>query len=274
MKTMKNSKKLFSAVVMLALSAVMLVTSSFAWFSMNTNVKVEGMQVTAIADQVFLQITSAGGTFDNNEAHTAYTYGTDPALNESKYSPVDVFHTWNSGNPDAFKGTLQGEESKLSFCWVTATSNNPTVSDKASDYTKIDTEINETNLSKYCYITSYDLRLDPRAGSVPGGKLKVTSVSLATAYADELSKAVSVLIVCEGENLAILYKQVDGAFKAQTGSADALTSAGFPASTLSTNNIKTVKIYVFFDGNNPACKTVNATATPFAVNVNFNVNAD
>ena len=50
---MKLTKKLIPAIGMLMLSAVMLVTSSFAWFSMNENVSVTGMSVTAKGDQVY-----------------------------------------------------------------------------------------------------------------------------------------------------------------------------------------------------------------------------
>ena len=66
---MKNTKKLFSAVVMLALSAVMLVTSSFAWFSMNEKVTATNMNVTAVGDQIYLQIS-------NNDNFTAGTLQT------------------------------------------------------------------------------------------------------------------------------------------------------------------------------------------------------
>ena len=40
-------KKLIPALALLLVSAVMLATSSFAWFSMNTQVTVSGMSVTA-----------------------------------------------------------------------------------------------------------------------------------------------------------------------------------------------------------------------------------
>ena len=53
---MKLSKKLIPAIGMLMLSAVMLATSSFAWFSMNESVTATGMSVSAKAEQVYLQI--------------------------------------------------------------------------------------------------------------------------------------------------------------------------------------------------------------------------
>ncbi len=46
---MKQMRKLFLAVAMLAVSAVMMVTSSYAWFSMNKEVTANGMVVNATA---------------------------------------------------------------------------------------------------------------------------------------------------------------------------------------------------------------------------------
>ena len=53
---MKQRKILFS-VIMLLVSAVMLSTASFAWFSMNTTVYVEGIEFEAYSDSLFLQIS-------------------------------------------------------------------------------------------------------------------------------------------------------------------------------------------------------------------------
>ncbi len=47
---MKNLRKFIPALAMLVLSAVLMSTASFAWFSMNTEVEVNGMKVKAQAD--------------------------------------------------------------------------------------------------------------------------------------------------------------------------------------------------------------------------------
>ena len=61
---MKHTKKLIPAIGMLLLSACMLVTSTFAWFSMNENVTATGMNVVAKGDQVYLQIINPNNTKD------------------------------------------------------------------------------------------------------------------------------------------------------------------------------------------------------------------
>lgn len=53
---MKQRKLLFS-VIMLLVSAVMLSTASYAWFSMNTSVYVDGIEFEAYSDSLFLQIS-------------------------------------------------------------------------------------------------------------------------------------------------------------------------------------------------------------------------
>ena len=60
---MKLTKRLIPAFAMLLVSAVLMSTASFAWFSMNTNVTATGMNVTAKTDAIFLEIK---GTSDSD----------------------------------------------------------------------------------------------------------------------------------------------------------------------------------------------------------------
>ena len=63
---MKKLKKLIPAFCMLLVSVAMLGTSTFAWFSMNKEVKATGMQITAKSDSISLDYgrreNGAGGT--------------------------------------------------------------------------------------------------------------------------------------------------------------------------------------------------------------------
>lgn len=56
---MKHNKKILFSLVMLLVSAIMLSTASFAWFSMNTEVYVEGIEFEAYSDSLFLEISDA-----------------------------------------------------------------------------------------------------------------------------------------------------------------------------------------------------------------------
>ncbi len=61
-----KTKRLLLAVCLLLISATMLGTASFAWFSMNTEVAVEGIQVEAYSDSLFLEISEDNATFDTS----------------------------------------------------------------------------------------------------------------------------------------------------------------------------------------------------------------
>jgi hypothetical protein len=52
--TMKNTRKLIPAIAMLVVSAVMLTTASYAWFTMSTQATAEGMKVKAVASSSLL----------------------------------------------------------------------------------------------------------------------------------------------------------------------------------------------------------------------------
>ena len=248
---MKLTKKLLPALGMLALSACMLVTSTFAWFSMNTKVSATGMKVTAVTDQVFLQITKNGGTFNDGKIQDNVTADN----NTAKYGAVNVYAD----------GTGSPYDGGDAFSWLTASSFDPDVSDKETDYSTV-------TIGNYAYITAYDLRYDPTAGeNATADKLRVEDVKLESGSDKAISKAVSVLVVNETDHLSMLWKQDDtGAFKLDGGSDDALTTNIFPAG----GTVVTVKVYVFFDGDNTACTTTNAIAAKdvaFSVGVYFTV---
>ena len=64
----KLTKKLFVSIMTLVLVVMALSTSTFAWFSMNTQVNAEGMQISVKSDSTYLLISN---TLVNNAAPTA-----------------------------------------------------------------------------------------------------------------------------------------------------------------------------------------------------------
>ncbi|MGI6716577.1 MAG: hypothetical protein ACOX3X_05195 [Eubacteriales bacterium] len=71
---MKATKKIIPALVMLLVSAVLLSTASYAWFSMNTQVTATGMSVTAKAPtSLLISKTSATEGFGSTVALTNLT---------------------------------------------------------------------------------------------------------------------------------------------------------------------------------------------------------
>ena len=80
-------KKLISALALLLISAVLLSTASFAWFSMNTQVTVTGMSVTAkVNDNLQIAPTTVNGT--TKEADSSFKYGYVMTHTEQLLEPV------------------------------------------------------------------------------------------------------------------------------------------------------------------------------------------
>lgn len=60
-------KRILVAVSMLLLSAVLLSSASYAWFSMNTDVEVDGIEFEAYSDSLFLEISENNADFSPND---------------------------------------------------------------------------------------------------------------------------------------------------------------------------------------------------------------
>lgn len=66
---MKKFKKLIPAFCAMLVSAAMLGTSTYAWFSVNKKVEASGMSVTALAETQYFVISNTAGTFETNDAN-------------------------------------------------------------------------------------------------------------------------------------------------------------------------------------------------------------
>ena len=120
-------KKLIPALALLLVSAVLLATSSFAWFSMNTTVTVTGMSVTTRVDSNLL-------IADGAKANANDSYFVAPALDQSvvgKLEPVSSVNGVNffyhatsgvSGSGAATDTTFYpyGEDDTLDGGWTAA----------------------------------------------------------------------------------------------------------------------------------------------------------
>ena len=257
---MTKFKKIIPALCMLLISAVLMGTSTYAWFSMNTTVKATDMKVTAKSDDVFLQIVNHGTAFDANAAQT------EIASNAAQKAirPTNVYATFDATNPTDFAGGTN-------FVFVSNYSSDPTESTKAGAYTDVTPLAKATDTTNvYTLVSSYDIRLKPNTGAATApGKLKVTSVAFHTDSATSgLQQAVSVLIVCG--DYSIVYKQ-----STTVGTFVAVGDPALSKAAFADTNGTQVDIYVFFDGDNTNCTTNNIVLSDiFSVDVTFNCNKD
>ena len=280
---MKHTKKLIPAIGMLLLSASMLVTSTFAWFSMNTEVSATGMKVSAVGDQVYLQIIAGtdSSKFSPTEEHKTVAASTVSGLAAGSLLPAAVV-----GKVDNF-GT-EGLDSIPNYTggtysWVTNNSNSATSSTATGKYTNADKAATAA-LAGYYLKNSFMIRLNESAGqTTAAAPLAVSKINIDTFTEVEgvrtevdtgdqhLSDCVSVLVVCNGYTQ--LFKQTtyntwNEVAGAENGNWGKLTADKFN----STDGVQ-VDIYVFFDGTNSKCTIAGLAESKndYEVSVSFTV---
>ncbi len=117
-------KKLIVSICTLAFSAIMLCSSTYAWFSMNKTVSASGMQVTAKAEG---SIVITAGTLPSNIKTTNYDFNeSDPtSLYASTHKTIDSEYTnglarvSNAENINLETGTAKNSEANLTYASVT-----------------------------------------------------------------------------------------------------------------------------------------------------------
>ena len=83
----KMTRKLIPALAMLLISAVMMSTASFAWFTMNTEVTATGITVTAVAPKSLWIMEEAGG---DQKTTIALANENTNAATSGKFAPATV----------------------------------------------------------------------------------------------------------------------------------------------------------------------------------------
>lgn len=238
---MKKFRKLVPALCMLLISAVLLGTSTFAWFSMNTTVTATGMQVTAKTDHTYLLITK------NSENKDIATL-----LKELQTTPTnanaEVKFTGSSElTPSAHKefgATGASTAAAKTDNWYTAASNNP------NDHTAADGS--EKTLAQLGVELGGYVRKETVYITVTKDSTKATNLTVSAKVAKATSDSetaditpIRVLVVCGDE-----YVEFDSTKKV---SGDVVIAAEIASSALTQ-----VDIYIYYDGNDQKVTTNNA----------------
>ena len=156
-----KSKKLILAVCLLLISAVMVGTASFAWFSMNTEVDVDGIEVEAYSDALFLEISDNGSDYD-----TSVTLGTGEATALRVITPVDVTTVYIVTATPA-SGFYTDSNASTSYYVMGDTK---TDSYSARNYIKVDNSTLETATDLTTLFTATFTRTANNAKAVAGTK--------------------------------------------------------------------------------------------------------
>ncbi len=231
---MKKFKKLIPALCMLLVSAVLVGTSTYAWFSMQDSVTVSGLQITAQTDQPYLII----GTGENNsvEKLQALPKKTDPEGNtvdlgvsaeDAKVKPVAHETLANAAAADAAGNWYWYNAEKTSA--PGAGSNEKNTLDNVTGYV----------ITKTVYMTIVE-------GTPALSDIEAT-VAITAAGSKNIDAAKVVLAVYSGES----DKGVKEFGKTNTASTSLATGEVTSATLIKVN------IYIYIDGTDASIFTDN-----------------
>ena len=195
-----KSRKLIVAVCLLLISAVMVGTASFAWFSMNTEVDVDGIEVEAYSDALFLQISEDKVNYD-----TSVTLGNGEPLPLRVITPVDVTNVLKV-TAEAASGFYTAANATTDYYVM---GDAKTDSYSALNYIKVDNDTLEVATDLSTLFTATFTRTDNAAVAVAGTK-----------YYEKVNNGYVEATVDEGESVYGLYtaeiEAASGAYAGET----------------------------------------------------------
>ena len=267
-----NKMKLMSAIGMLTVSAAMLVSSTFAWFSMNKQVTASTMSVQAKSADPIIEISANGSDFYNELTtsgsspnwtlpSTTYTAGGDVKL--KLVTPTAI----------ASSGATAGT---VSWGWTSSTAHDAAQGTKATSAVALtaatDPAKTESNRGAYLgdgndlYVLTQKVTVRNVSPDIVGNNLKIDNVTI-DGGSNTIAASVRLLFVSDGKYA--LYNGsgsliAEGDQWLQSTNSSAMTVAsGKPiiASTIAANKTQEIDIdvYLFFDGTDDSAYTDNAT---------------
>ncbi len=270
-------KRLFPAISLLAVAAVLMVTSTYAWFSMSSQVTASGMQVQASVDSNLLIVQKSASNTTNGGA--AVDSGTGKLTGGETNIDVVMEGAAKINPTSSFNGSKWFRASAASIGASGA---------KFGSYEQIDDEdLDNYRLKTEFYIQRYDPESESDVGS---GDLVIESITLSDK--DTLGSSFRVMLVC-GSNVVIcgptdaneptnkVVNSVSGGAASETkptyATVDTVSESG--VATISANNVLaadvvdnrvyTVQVYVYFEGEDAACNTANVPADLAAYGVSL-----
>ena len=288
---MKKFRKLVPALCMLLVSAVLMGTSTYAWFSMNRTVDASGMQISATTPTnlyIYNGLKAEGGkswaaapsvakivegkAITVASITTAMNAPTLTPASSSNYSDWYYITDATKGNISAGGSAFDGE------------TKNPTA-ESVGKITYSDTNI--TAIGGYVESGRLYLAMESKTGDATTGTVSCTAtISATNSEKAKMLNTVRILVkITEGSttegstsNTVLFSADGDKTTKPLTnqttvGSA-VTTTANATAANLQTgfkmNTVYTVDIFVWFEGQDSACVNANAIETSsYKVNLSF-----
>ncbi|MCR5480756.1 MAG: hypothetical protein K6F27_12985 [Ruminococcus sp.] len=285
-KKNKNTRKLLGAIGMLTVSAAMLVSSTFAWFTMNKEVKATSMQVRAKAEQGLLinEVSAADSTTWDDEATAAQTAGTASLLYPASTADGSAWYTAGSKKSnDAAAATAGNKSGNLVDDYTALSSLTAITAMSQATATGNTTAIRETmGTSKTAdagYYVHYRYYLKSSAGAMTLGttagskNIRIKSVAATeptTKASENLNKSLRVGIFMKSSGTFYIYAPVSGYTASYYVAADDEATAPIAGSTATNTDLTAlpasnadgtpVDVYLWYEGEDANCKSDNARA--------------
>jgi hypothetical protein len=250
------TKKIFSAAAMLAVSASMLATSTYAWFSMNTNVTATGMSVQAKAEGGIV-IANANGTPWSN---TASAVTASAVLFPTSTKDVTTWYHNKSTNADE----AQGSQAASTYETLTLAKSASTY---GVGYVEDGTVGYDGTEAAYYLMNKFTVKSSSE--TLNNVTFYINSVSVTgTNTSAALDASLRIAIKVAGDSTTYIYAPVAGAtatYKVGGSDQTAITvkTASDKNVATSINTISTtgtdVEVYAYFEGEDAACKSTNAS---------------
>ena len=227
--TFNPTKKILASASMLLVSSLMLSSATYAWFTMNKTVTVDGMQLNVKADSTYLIV----GT-DSSAATLQGTNAKDITLSNAALTVFPSAHNAITNTSDA-----SANANSVMTNWYYKYADLPTASTATESARTIATTDFETDyvLHKTVYVTL-------AAGSDDAENLRCTGATFTSADSGKFNDAVTVLVTSSAG--------VDEA------SAGGTRMAGNElAATVTDQSTVQIDIWVYYDGNDASVYTNN-----------------
>lgn len=244
---MKKTLKLIPALAMLLVSAILVSTSTYAWFSMNNSVTASGMSISAKNESGSLIIgaTTYSGTTPSTPTLTGVQTAnlTTVDLSQATYNYTTDYSVKPSAH--AAKTTIADLDSVANWSYKVAT--------LPSNYASTGTATALTTFSGY--VLYYDLYLTVATGSPAMANLKCNATIQASGATDEVRNGVRVLVASD--------TNAEEFFNAHTesGTATAAHTEGSVvlASSITSTALTHIRVYIYLDGEDSTVFTNNFT---------------
>lgn len=249
-------KKLIPAICMTLIAAALFATSTFAWFSMNNQVTATGMQVAAKSDNTYLLISSTNSTATAIQGENTTTVALTVNDNDAKLKPCApaltdgevAYLSTTSGHKTVAGANITTAGVKVtSEATASAVTNWYTAFAAATSASTIDEDTVKQLTSFTGYVIEKTVYLTVADGANNATNLTVTPTFAQKASGTDITAAKVVVTTSDG-GFAVLSSANNSTKVDIKGGNTALTDS----------TVLTVKIYIYYDGNDTNVYTNNA----------------